>query len=254
MTKQLLIYSDVQPVSSQLHCDWSIKRVTSFEFARKVNSLPLMASEFSHAASEMTIVFAGEDDQIMPVVVLGIRAGENLYLDDDGQMTARYVPAFLRRYPFVFSSSDDGKNFTLCIDESFSGCNKEGVGERLFDAEGEKTQYLNNVLAFLKEYQNHFNRTKNFCQTLKELDLLEPMSAQFTSPDGEVMTLTGFMTVNHERLKALKAEQLEDLVKSDAMALIYTHIHSMHNLSGLLDKVVARGQQKTEAVVEEALP
>lgn len=253
MTKQLLIYSDVQPVSSLRHRDWSIKRVTSFEFAREVNSLPLMASEFSHAAGEMTIVFTGEGEQVMPVVVLGVRAGENLYLDDDGQMTARYVPAFLRRYPFVFSSSDDAKNFTLCIDESFSGCNKEGAGERLFDAEGEKTQYLENVLAFLKEYQSHFNRTQNFCQKLKDLDLLEPMGAQFTRPDGEVMTLTGFMTINHERLKALKAEQLEDLVKTDAMALIYAHIHSMRNLSGLLDKVAAKEQQDTEATVEETL-
>lgn len=59
------------------------------------------------------------------------------------------MPAFLRRYPFVFSSNDDASTFTLCIDEEFDGLNQDGRGERLFDSEGERTQYLQNVLGFL---------------------------------------------------------------------------------------------------------
>lgn len=249
MAKQLLIYSQVQPVSSQRHKDWSIKRLTDFEFCRDVNSLPLMAVEFPNAASDMTIVFTGQDNQIMPVVILGVREQENLYLDDKGQMTSRYVPAFLRRYPFVFSSADDGANFTLCLDESYTGCNQDGSGERLFDAEGEKTQYLDNVLAFLKEYQVHFNRTRNFCSKLKELDLLEPMGAQFTQPDGEKLTLTGFMAVNREKLKALSDEQLAELHKSDALELIYIHLQSMRNFNRMLE-MVADSKAKAETPEE----
>ncbi|WP_211830293.1 SapC family protein [Kistimonas asteriae] len=252
MAKQLLIYSQVQPVSSQRHRDWAIKQVTDFEFARDVNSVPLMAVEFPNAASEMAVVFTGNDDQIMPVVILGVREQENLYLNDEGQMTSRYVPAFLRRYPFVFSSSDDGANFTLCIDETYTGCNQEGVGERLFDAEGEKTQYLDNVLAFLKEYQVHFNRTRNFCSKLKELDLLEPMGAQFTQPDGEKLTLTGFMAVNREKLKSLTGEQLADLAKTDALELIYIHLQSMRNFTSMLEKVAGAEASEPAASKEEA--
>ena len=50
----------------------------------------------------------------------GIKAGtEVLFVNEAGKWLGKYVPAFLRRYPFVFSSNDEGKNFTLCIDGKF---------------------------------------------------------------------------------------------------------------------------------------
>ncbi|MAZ86574.1 MAG: multidrug transporter [Cellvibrionaceae bacterium] len=245
MSKQLLIYSRAQAVNSQRHREWSVKAGDNFEFARDVNSVPLTAVEFVTASSEYPIVFAGSDDQLMPLVVMGVRDKENLYMNEDGTLDAKYVPAFLRRYPFVFSSQDDGKNFTLCIDETFDGCNQDNVGERLFDAEGEKTQYLNNVLEFLKEYQLHFSRTQAFCKKLQELELLEPMGAQFTPPQGEKVTLTGFFAINRKKLKELAAEDLEQLVKNDGMELIFLHLYSLRNFNTMLSKI---------GVSEDAVP
>ncbi len=242
MSKQLLIYSRAQAVNSQRHREWSVKAGDNFEFARDVNSVPLTAVEFVTASSEYPIVFAGSDDQLMPLVVMGVRDKENLYMNDDGTLDAKYVPAFLRRYPFVFSSQDEGKNFTLCIDETFDGCNQDNVGERLFDAEGEKTQYLNNVLEFLKEYQLHFARTQAFCKKLQELELLEPMGAQFTPPQGEKVTLTGFFAINRKKLKELSAEDLEQLVKNDGMELIFLHLYSLRNFNTMLSKIGVEGE------------
>lgn len=241
MSKQLLIYSRAQAVSSQRHREWSVKAGETFEFAREVNSVPLTAVEFVAAAADYPIVFAGTEGQLMPLVVMGVRDKENLYIDDEGKLGAQYVPAFLRRYPFVFSSQDDGKNFTLCIDETFSGCNQENIGERMFDAEGEQTQYLKNVLEFLKEYQIHFARTQAFCKKLEELELLEPMGAQFTPPQGEKITLTGFFAINRQKLKALPTEELEQLVKNDGMELAYLHLHSLRNFNQMLGKIGVEG-------------
>jgi hypothetical protein len=78
-----------------------------------------------------------------------------------------------------FSSNKDESTFTLCIDEEFAGCNQDGRGEHLFDSDGERTQYLENVLRFVNDYQGQFRRTQMFCKKLQELDLLEPMQAQF---------------------------------------------------------------------------
>lgn len=237
MSKQLLIYSRAQAVNSQRHREWSVKAGDNFEFARDVNSVPLTAVEFVTASSEYPIVFAGSEDQLMPLVVMGVRDKENLFITEDGKIDAQYVPAFLRRYPFVFSSQDEGKNFTLCIDETFDGCNQDNLGERLFDSEGEQTQYLNNVLEFLKEYQLHFARTQAFCKKLQELELLEPMGAQFTPPQGEKVTLTGFYAVNRKKLKELPAEQMEQLVKNDGMELIFLHLYSLRNFNSMLSKI-----------------
>jgi hypothetical protein len=159
------------------------------------------------------------------------------------------VPAFFRRYPFVFSSSDEGKTFTLCIDVDFPGCNIAGRGERLFDGEGEQTQYTKNVLEFLQEYQISYQRTEAFSKRLKEMDLLEPMTAQFTTPDGVSGNLTGFMAVNRDKIKKLSGEQLEQLAGTDELELIYIHIQSLMNFSRLMKKLErtdqAEGIEKT---------
>ena len=151
MTKQLLMYGQAVAVSKDKHANLSVKAGRDYSFAKNINSIPLTAVEFANAASDFAIVFAGSEENLMPVVITGIRSEENLFIDDKGDFTANYTPAFLRRYPFVFSSSDDGANFTLCVDEDFDGCNQDGRGERLFDSDGEQTQYLNSVLDFLKE-------------------------------------------------------------------------------------------------------
>jgi hypothetical protein len=214
----------------------SVKLGENYEFARSTSFIPLIAAEFPSAAVEYTIVFADTADSVIPVVILGLREEENLYINDQGEWTAKYMPAFIRRYPFIFSSSDNGKTFTLCIDEGFSGCNREGRGERLFDSDGQQMQYLTNVLEFLKEYQAHYQRTEAFCQKLKELDLLEPMSAQFTTPSGEKINLTGFLAIDRDKLKALTGEQFKELAATDELELVYVHIQSMRNFNLMLER------------------
>lgn len=240
MAKQLLIYERAVPVTRQRHSTLSIKAGSSYEFAQDINSVPLMAAEFAPAAPDYTIVFGGAGTEMIPVVLLGIRDGENLYVGEDGAWTGKYVPAFLRRYPFVFSADDPNAPdalFTLCVDEEFSGCNSEGRGERLFDADGERTQYLQNVLGFLQAYQAQFQRTKQFVARLESLGLLEPMQAQFTLRTGQRATLSGFSVVNRERLKAVPGDKLTELMQADELELIYLHLASLANLSPIAERV-----------------
>ena len=229
MATQLLFYDSAVPLSKQNHADLCIEHAT-YAFASAVNSVPLTAVEIPRAAREYTIVFAGSD-AITPVVLLGIEKDSNIYVDKDGKWTADYIPAFVRRYPFVFAMSEDGKQFTLCVDDTWAGCNREGRGKRLFDEKGERAEYLNEMLQFVQEYQAHFDRTKAYCSKLKELELLEPMKVDFTMPDGSKRSLGGFMAVNREKLKGLASEKLVELQKSDELELTYYHLLSMNNLN-----------------------
>ena len=215
--------------------------------------MPLMAAEFINASAEYAVVFAGSEDAVMPAVILGVRDQQNLYLNEDGSWQGKYIPAFIRRYPFVFSSSEDGSTFTLCIDEDFSGCNQDGRGERLFDSQGERTQYLQNVLGFLQAFQAQFQRTQAFCRKIKELDLLEPMQAQFRLGSGEQMSLTGFMTISRDKLKALSGDQLADLARTDELELLYAHLHSLRNFTPMIERV-AGPAGPTPAADDETAP
>jgi len=237
MSTQLLIYEKAVPVTSQRHRDWSIKKGTDCTFAKHVNAVPLMAVEFGPAAVEYAIVFTGTGEAIMPAVILGIRDRQNVYVAEDGNWQAKYLPAFVRRYPFVFSSADEGKRFVLCLDEAFTGCNQDGLGERLFDAEGNRTQYLEGVLNFLQQYQGQFQLTQAFCKKLQTLDLLEPMQAQVTVPAGERLRLTGFMAVTRDRLKKLSGDQLAELAQSNELELIYAHLHSLRNVTAMAERL-----------------
>ena len=237
MATQLLIYETAVPITQGRHGTWSVEVGADYAFSRHVNSVPLMAVEFSHAAPEYAIVFAGTDEAVMPAVILGMRGSENLYLTPQGAWRAKYIPAFVRRYPFVFSSSDDGTRFTLCVDEVFGGFNQAGRGERLFVDQGKPTPYVERVLAFLQEYQAQFGRTQAFCRTLKGLDLLEPMQAQVTLGSGERLSLTGFQAVNRDRLKKLSGDTLAQLAKTDELELVYLHLQSMRNFAGMPERL-----------------
>src|SRR6478672_12236915 len=105
MTTQQLIYETVVPVSSGRHAKCSVESGKGFAFTRNINSVPLMAVEFPQAAPEYAIVFAQNGAEVLPVVILGARSGENLYAKEDDSWNANYLPAFVRRYPFIFSAN-----------------------------------------------------------------------------------------------------------------------------------------------------
>jgi len=252
MATQLLIYETAVPVSAARHRDASVEVGTDYAFARNVNSVPLMAVEFPHAAAEYAVVFAGMGEEVMPAVILGVRGNENLYLQH-GKWAAKYVPAFVRRYPFVFSTADDGKTFMLCVDEAFTGFNRDARGQRLFGEDAKPTPYVENVLKFLQEYQAQFNRTRAFCRKVKELGLLEPMQAQIAMGSGERLSLGGFWAVNRAKLKALSGDKLAELAKTDELELLYVHVQSMRNFNVLRERLVlVEGGKNEPAAAAEA--
>jgi hypothetical protein len=238
LAKQLLIYESAVPVSDARHRHVSLEAVADYAFSAGINAVPLMAVEFLHAAAEYAIVFTDSGGEVMPAVVLGVRDGQNLFLSAERQWQARYVPAFIRRYPFVFSRSDDGKTFTLCIDESHPGVNREGRGERLFGDDGKPSAYVERVLKFLQEYQAQFERTRAFGRRAKELGLLEPMQAQVVTPQGDKLSLSGFLGVRREKLRALSDETLGSLARTDELELLYLQMHSMRNFEQVKDRLV----------------
>ena len=237
MTTQALIYDQLHAVDRQRHLNWSIKAGDDCSFAREVNSVPLLAAEFAKAAENYPIIFAGTKENVLPCVVLGLQQNQNLFITETGKWEADYLPAFIRRYPFVFSESPENSTFVLCIDEEFSGCNEEGRGERLFDSEGKETSYLSGVISFLKDYQLSHQVTTQFCSRLIDLNLLEEVRATYTGPGAQPGVLTGFYAVKREKLKELADEKLAEMVKSDELELIYYHLLSLNNFKALAGRL-----------------
>lgn len=247
MSKQLLIYNNIQPVSSEQHRNWAIQ-MNDHAFARELNSVPLLATEIASVARELPVIFAKTQDEggFVPLAVMGLKKGQNLLLDDNQRLKLRHVPGFIRRYPFAFANDGQSENFTLCIDDQYEGWSQDGTqGKRLFTDEGEQTDNLKGVMEFLKDYQYRAELTNVFCKRLAELELLEPMEANIklkNGAEGGGFNLTGFYVVNREKLKALKDEDVLELFKKDGLELIFSHLQSMQNLNALVDKYAEQAE------------
>jgi hypothetical protein len=237
--KTLLIYNEVVPVTRREHGSLALKKGTTFEFAKETNAAPLVIAEFARASIDYPIVFTEAAEGIIPSAILGLRNNENAFVDADGSWQASYIPAFIRRYPFVFATDAQATTFTLMIDPSYEGFNSDNRGERLFDSDGEHTGFLDQTLAFLKDYQSHFERTKAFGEKLAALDLLDPVEARVPLPNDPDRRLTGFKVVNREKLKALSGDVLADMARSDELELVYLHLFSLNNLTKLHGRLVA---------------
>lgn len=249
LSKQLLIYQNVVPLSSEAHRDLSVKMSETFDFARDLNSVPLLAAEFTTAVADHPIVFAGQGEAVFPAVLLGLTDGANLSVDAAGNWTGGYVPAFLRRYPFVFTPTEDGSdgNFTLCLDEASPAVNREGRGERLFNDQGGRTPWLEGKLAFAAEFHGQFHKTREFCRRLDSLGVLEDAQARYRTSDGREASMGGFAVVNRDRLKQVDPAALPALMRTGMLELCYAHLHSLQNILKLGDAALYGAATVTRA-------
>jgi hypothetical protein len=170
--------------------------------------------------------------------VLGLRARENLFVDDEERWTGEYIPAFVRRYPFVLAELS-GQTMGVCIDEAFQGLG-DTEGEPLFDAQGGNTPFLQNALDFLNRYQQEHIRTDAFCKRLEQAGLLTEMNAKADLMDGRSFTVSGLLVVDEKRLLALPDAVALSLFRSGELHLISLHLASLANMKKLVDRMAAR--------------
>jgi hypothetical protein len=221
------------------HKDTKVLPSDSFAFAAKANSLFVAGAEFNEACKEYGIVFTRvASGKIVPVVMLGLRAQENLFVTDKGEWTGRYVPAFVRRYPFVLAQLPD-QALGVCVDESYKGLN-EKEGEPLFGPDGTHTPFLQNAVDFLTEFQREYLRTEIFCQHLEEAGLFMEMNARADLVDGRTFTVAGLLIVDEKKLMQLPDAQVLKMFRAGEMHLVSMHLTSLSNMKSLVDRMVKR--------------
>lgn len=235
-----LLYQEPVALNNDNHRDLTVApSPTGYCFAASAHSVMLTAVEFAEACREYPIIFyAADDGSITPLALLGFQAGENLFVDDAGAWKASYIPAYIRRYPFI--PADTGTDeFPICIDQKFDGLNIEG-GQRIFDEQGQPTDYCRQVQAFLHDYQTQPAVTSAFTIKLHELALFRPMDANIQMKDGNHFHLQGLLIVDEESLAKLGDTAVQELFRKGYLGLIYTHLASVKNLARLIEMKAAR--------------
>lgn len=232
LTGNVLFYSKPEPLAKELHSKLGVKRMDGpFAFARAGHAVPLTVGEFPLAMVTGPIIFVG--DEKLPIAVMGLNAGQNMFVKDDGMFEAGiYIPAYIRRYPFVFANDETAKQMVLCIDRNAEFVTDTDYDMPFFEANGEPTEYTKNCIEFCNNFEIERQRTNGFVQILKDLDLFETKEATFTpqNPDGtpgEPQKIAEYFGVSEEKLNALPPAKFVELRDNGALGQIYAHMHSL---------------------------
>lgn len=243
----LLLYQKPVALNREAHRNLKIRAVNSFAFAAGANSVPLTGNEFAAAARQLPILFVPDaKKEPTPIALLGLRRDENLFVDADGRWSGSYIPAYVRRYPFVLADKGTSGEFMVALDEDYPGFSTE-TGDPLFNDDGSDSPALKRGIDFLNAYLVEAKRTMKFVEELKRLDLLVPQVINVTPKGGAKFTVDGFLVVDEARLTKLDDEEAGKLLRSGYMGWIYMHLISIHNISDLSARLDPRLEARKTA-------
>lgn len=238
-----LFYKAPEAISAERHGNSGLAQTAEFGFAAKAIVIPLMAAEMPAAMRSYPIVFSGPD--FMPMVITGIKDGENLFVDATGKWAEpHYVPAYVRRYPFILAGAETDERLMLCIEQdparlvSLGGKASKDV-KPLFE-DGVQGEVIASALAFCEQYQGMFVKTRQIMKVIAASGLLAERTSKITLGDGQNFNITGFHLVDEARLLAMSDEEFLKLRKADALATIYCHLASMNSWTSLLHQAGLR--------------
>nr|WP_303635498.1 SapC family protein [Stenotrophomonas sp. 704A1] len=231
-----LFYTRPVPLQADVHADLRILP-GKLEFAAGSNSIPLVLGEFSLALHHFPILFAGPS--AVPMAAVGVTT-DNLFITDGLWDDETYIPAYLRRHPFIFIDTGADNDFLLGIDEDSPRIVRGGEeGQPLF-VDGKATEMVQQALEFCGQFTREHEQTQAFSKALVEKGLLVERNATVRLPDGREFNLNGFFVVDVEKLIALPDATVVEWHRNGWLALIHQHLMSLGRFNDLTRRQAGR--------------
>jgi hypothetical protein len=238
-----VFYNDLQPLSSSVHSGWHSRGTDKAPYFAKTHAVPITVDEFIVAQRSFPIVFSIGDNPV-PLALMGLNEGVNVYTDDEGGLLhPTYVPAYVRRYPWMLARlQPDAQELSLCFDPTSNLVGEFEEGTPLFDGE-KPSETLNQILKFCEDFEVAAQRTNSFMTELKGLDLLidGEVSIQPTGSD-KPFVYRGFQMVAEDKLRELDGETLRRINQNGIMALIVAHMFSLSIVSDIFSRQMMAGK------------
>ncbi len=239
----VMFYQKPIPLNKDAHAGFGVKQIEKpFAFMEKSHFVPLTAPEFGQASTSCPIIFAGPERA--PLAVLGIRADENLFVENGIYNPDFYLPNFARRYPFVLAGDNQNDRFVVCVDESAECVTKNAPDQPFFNGD-EASPFTKEAFEFLQNFERDRQATQLMVDRFKALDLFEQkeMNFQGNNADGslaEKQKIADYFAITDERLRALDDKTIKEFVGNGYMAVAHAHIISLGNWQRLVNMTLRR--------------
>jgi hypothetical protein len=242
-----LFYKDLTPLSSSIHSGFQLKPKDSAPHLSTAHAIPITVDEFVTAQRFYPIVFSVGDNPV-PLALMGLNEGVNVFVDDEGKLRGdTYVPAYVRRYPFMLARlQPQAEELSLCFDPT-SDLVGEGAGQSegalgLFD-DGKPNDNLNNVLKFCEDFEIAAQRTNAFVKELQDAELLIDGEVTIQPSDSEQpFVYRGFQMVSDEKFQDMRGDTLRKFNQNGALPLIMAHLFSLPMIRELFGRQMQQGK------------
>lgn len=249
-----LFYNDLMPLNSRDHGKWRAKSLDSADFLKTQHAIPLTVDEFAQAQRDFPIVFSSGENPL-PLALMGMNEGINTFVGEDGKIIeAVYLPAYVRRYPFMLAKlRPDSEDMSLCFDPTSEVIGDFKDGEPLFDND-QPTEATKRVLEFCEQFEQAGQRTRLFIEELQKSDLLIDGEIAITRTDNpdKPFVYRGFQMVDQQKLRDIAAGKIEEWHKNGLLALVHAHIFSLELMRNIFSRQMDQGKMpQPDAAVPE---
>lgn len=238
-----LFYKDLVPLSSIDHADFHARALDKADFLVDQHAVPLTSDEFASACRFYPIVFSAGENPV-PLALMGLNEGVNTFVDAEGKLlNPVYVPAYIRRYPFLLARlRPESEELSLCFDPTSGAVGKFDEGDKLFE-DGQPTQPVQAVLEFCKNFEEAGQRTGMFVEELKKADLLMDGEVSI-QPEGsdKPFIYRGFQMVDENKLRELRGDVLRKMMQNGMLSLIFAHLFSLQLMREVFAEQVKSGK------------
>ena len=231
---------DIVLVNNVEHQDLRIITDRAARYGDAVMQAQTFPFEFRNVQACYPILFQ-QDGQggYYPVALFGFQQGENLFLDEEGWQ-AGYVPAMVRREPFLIGFQDSkepgrpARTRVLSLDLEHPRVSRER-GEPLFQPLGGRTPFLEEAADLLETIYLGLEHSRTFVRALVEHDLIEAVTLEIVLRDGSRTQLIGYHCLTEERVQALSGATLGELNAEGYLMPVFMALASMANVQRLVD-------------------
>jgi len=239
----------IEVLNNITHEQLKINPIFSAELGDNLVSTVTFLTELSQVQKEYPILcrIDPETNEYQAVVFFGFEKDENLFLVDVNPVAqhhlgwnAEYVPAAVARGPFSIGMHReivDGlerQNAMVHIDINHSKA-KSADGPKLFLENGGQSDYLDRISKTLEIIKDGLHLTKLMFDAFNKYQLLDSVVLDIEFQNQTKLKISGFETINTDKLSQLNGAALEELNKSGFLQAAYFIAASMSNIRKLID-------------------
>ncbi|MGN6848572.1 MAG: SapC family protein [Sphingomicrobium sp.] len=242
-----LFYKEIVPLNLEQHGKMKVRPIGSLPEAGRTHAVPLTVDEFTLVQRHYPIVFSVGGSPV-PIALMGLNDGVNVFLDDNGrpQDPSFYVPAYLRRYPFLLAKlRSDSDELSLCYDPTSGAVGDFEQGEPLFEGE-QPSPATKAILDFCEQFEAAGLRTNAFIEDLVKSDLLMDGEVAI-QPEGasQPFIYRGFRMVDEEKLRNMRGDELRKINQNGMLPLLYAHLFSLSQMREVFARQMQQGKAPT---------